>query len=181
MLAKPTHILSQLLPKTGQTVSYNDYNDDGNQQVGWWRKTKSTFDNFRQRFVSKTIGGDQVVIDRATGLMWAADGEAAGCKDGDDCYWADALYYAYYLTFAGFSDWRVPNLLELISIVNYGKTDGMDYYPRFFNTYGGWYWTSTTCPVSTDLQYAIYFNIGEVLGRIGDENTAYVRLVRGGK
>ena len=72
-------ILTRGLPKTGQSVVYSA-GDDGTYQSGWWRGKLNA--NNKVRYIAKTIGGDDVVIDRATSLMWAADGTAAGCGSG---------------------------------------------------------------------------------------------------
>ncbi|KKL08907.1 hypothetical protein LCGC14_2571200, partial [marine sediment metagenome] len=111
-------ILTRGLPKTGQTITYHS-EGDGAYQAGWWKGKLNV--NNKTRFVLKTINGDKVVIDRATGLMWAADGDEAGCNESGILYWDEALPYAYNLTFAGFSDWRIPNINELGSIINFGK------------------------------------------------------------
>ena len=51
-------VLSRLLPKTGQTQCYVD-EDDGYLEKGWWKGRDA--DTNRERFVVKTISGDDVV------------------------------------------------------------------------------------------------------------------------
>ena len=182
MTSKPIHILSRGLPKTGQTNSYAwDYDVDGEVELGWWRGRKVATN--RQRFVPLTLNVvDKVVIDRATGLMWAADGAAAGCNNGNLIYFDAALSYAYYLNFAGFgtSQWRVPNILELMSIINYGKTGVLDYYPTFLNTQNEDYLTSTCNPnTDGDEQFIVSFGTGVIISVPGSEETSYLRCVRG--
>lgn len=41
--------------------------------------------------------------------------------DGDRQNWCEALAYCENLTFAGHDDWRLPNIRELQSIVDYGR------------------------------------------------------------
>ena len=73
------------------------------------------------------------------GLIWqqADDGKA---RD-----WPGALKYCEDLDLAGKSDWRLPNVKELQSVVDYGKNDpALD--QRFLqqNDKKGWFWSSTT-------------------------------------
>ncbi|WP_177428214.1 Lcl C-terminal domain-containing protein [Candidatus Venteria ishoeyi] len=67
------------------------------------------------------INGDGTVTDRKTGLMWKQCLEGLS---GIDCTgtastttWEVALSAAEDSTFAGYNDWRLPNIKELASIV----------------------------------------------------------------
>jgi hypothetical protein len=59
--------------------------------------------------------GDGTLTDHATGLMW----QQADSGRGVD--WEDALAYAESSTAAGYNDWRLPNVKELQSIVDYTR------------------------------------------------------------
>lgn len=59
--------------------------------------------------------GDGTVTDYATGLMWQQ------ADDGQTRDWIDALSYAENLELAGYDDWRLPNVKELQSIVDYSR------------------------------------------------------------
>jgi hypothetical protein len=60
--------------------------------------------------------GDGTVSDTATGLMWMQN-------DNDSALlWENALSYAENFTFAGHSDWRLPDIKELQSIVDYTRS-----------------------------------------------------------
>ncbi|GAI83875.1 unnamed protein product [marine sediment metagenome] len=98
-------ILTRQLPKTGSLITTQS-GEDGTYKAGWWKGRD--YDTNKIRFISKTIGdnGDVITIDRATGLMWAADGNAAGCMNGDVDTWILAFHYLTTLDFAGFIDWR---------------------------------------------------------------------------
>jgi len=144
-------IATRFLPKTGQTISYAA-NDDGALEKGW---------AIGARFVTKAISGDDIVFDRATGLMWARNGLAAGGNNGNVITWIDALVYCSALNFAGFTDWRLPNIKELQSIINYGAT-GPSIYGAWsnFNYVGYNNWSSTTALVITTKAWTISFNDG---------------------
>jgi len=65
-----------------------------------------------------TDNGNSTITDHATGLMWTQ-------FDSDSAMtWEDALSYAENLECAGHSDWRLPNVKELQSIVDYTRSPG---------------------------------------------------------
>ncbi len=79
------------------------------------------------------------VTDRASGLMWQQ------LDDGQRRDWPGALSYCSNLSFAGYNDWRLPNIKELQSIVDYTKHDpALD--ERFLrqSDRSAWFWSSTT-------------------------------------
>lgn len=167
-------VLSRLLPKTGQTQPFKS-GDDGHLEKGWW-KNRPVVTN-RERFVAKTINGDDVVIDRATGLMWAADGNESGSDMGDKLIWIEVCLYAEQLIFAGFSDWRIPNIVELVSIVDFGRYNpAID--PLFVNTHlDTRYWSATTVHNTTTAAFYVEFTNGGAY-YIDKGNASYIRCVR---
>ena len=168
-------ILSHGLPKTGQETSHAT-NDDGNCEIGWWIKRK-VVDN-RTRFIVKTLDGDEVVIDLATGLMWARDGDEAGCNSGGKLNWINCITYCNGLSFAGYSNWRLPNMQELFSITNQ-STWNPAIWDSFTNVkWDTLTWTSTTRPFSTTYARAVHFSEGTPNTKL--KTTAYyLRSVRG--
>jgi hypothetical protein len=91
--------------------------------------------------------GDGTITDRATGLMWVQQ------DSGKTMNWKDALAYAENLEFAGYDDWRLPNVKELQSIVDYSRAPdarsasarGPALDPLFkLSEKESWFWTSTT-------------------------------------
>jgi len=69
--------------------------------------------------------GDGTIRDRATGLTWtkldSGHLKAGENKDGK-LNWEQALRWAEDLEYAGYSDWRLPNIKELQSIVDYTRS-----------------------------------------------------------
>ena len=102
--------------------------------------------------VSYTNNNNGTITDNTTGLMWKAcdqeqvwnDGDPDSCTDGTDgtYTWTVALTEAQNHTFAGYDDWRLPNVKELASIVDYTKAS-QSINPLFPNTYTTRFWTST--------------------------------------
>ncbi len=133
------------LPATGQTTSYYP-GDDGDLQMG--------IPIPENRF---TEHGNGTATDELTALMWVLDGNLMASRDpefdqdriaGDgDVNWGTALDYIQKLnteSFLGYNDWRMPNFLELLSLVNleYDSISLPGGNP-FSNLKSG-YWSSTT-------------------------------------
>jgi len=154
------------LPKTGQTVEYQA-GDDGTYEKGYPKTGARFVDN-----------GDGTITDKATGLMWAKDGNGAGCNNGATIAWGAAITFAEGLTFAGYSDWRLPNVKELISIIDYSRNNPA-LNPIFTNPKSGYYWSSTTGKAFT--VFAWYANFIEGNTSVAEKtSTYYVWCVRGG-
>ncbi len=144
------------------------------------------------RFVDNRDG---TVTDHCTGLMWQKD-TAEMDGDGaitlqDEVDWQHALWYCDHLELGGYSDWRLPNVRELQSLVDYGRVDpAID--PIFgaisegtFGRYSERYCTSTTHLRTPDDVWVIGFRTGitsDTQKRISpaDNNVQLVRAVRGG-
>ena len=99
-----------LLLKTGQTTSYAT-GDDGDLENG--------LDLPVVRFEETNIAGVDLVIDHHTGLMWPK----TVIQDVTEMSWYSALTAVNALSLAGFSDWRMPNVLEMMSRDNNNTDD----------------------------------------------------------
>ena len=96
--------------------------------------------------------GDKTVTDNATGLMWMQD------DSGSEMDWEAALKYAQDSTYAGYDDWRLPNIKELQSIADYSKDVIPAIDTSVFNlskltnikgqTDYPFYWSSTSNPIA---------------------------------
>lgn len=170
----------QRLPATGQATCYNAAGTliscAGTGQDGAYQKGAA------QRYNKYAIGSDYVTEDLNTGLMWASVGTAAGCNNGGTANWTNALSYCEGLTFAGYSDWRLPNTYELFSIVllipaAVGPFINTTAFP---STASDPYWSSTTVVNGTNYALYVAFNFGQAT--YTDKTIAYfVRCVRGGQ
>jgi hypothetical protein len=99
-----------------------------------------------------------VVADSATGLAWQDDYSDNG-GDIKSATWQDALIYCEQLTLGGISDWRLPNIRELKSIV-----DDSIYDPAissvFQNITSDVYWASTTYASGSSYAWYVLFGNG---------------------
>lgn len=177
MLILPTKILSRGLPKTGQETCYQP-GDDGYYEYGWWLGLLNV--NNRRRFIEKEyVSGESVIIDLATRLMWPKDFGGAATDSGDAKDWVQAIIWCETLSFGGFSDWRLPNLLEFLSLMNLGRNNPC-FNDDIFDGYDitSSYWTSSTRPgLSTDAQRA-YFTTIVAVGNLAKSSTARFAPVR---
>ena len=62
-----------------------------------------------------SVGSDYIVHDKSTGLFWQKDSVSGKS-------WIKALEYCENLDYAGYTDWRLPNKNELITLLDYSKT-----------------------------------------------------------
>ncbi len=107
-------------------------------------------------------------------------GNAGTAGDGTDTEdFIDALKAA---NFGGYSDWRMPTIKELSSLVNSdiaytGPTIDTTWFPRTMSSY---YWSSTTHAYYTDVAWLVNFGHGGVSSG-NKSNSYYVRAVRAGQ
>ena len=182
---------SQVL-KTGQTTAYGT-GTDGDLQAGVAR--------------SYTDNGDGTITDNATGLMWEKKSSDSSIHDRYSSYtWGmnsgpytmnGSMITSFLATlnagggFAGYTDWRIPNRFELMSILDLqNSSPAVD---PVFNTgcvpgctvttcsctLGQWYYSSTTYGAGPLAAFGVDFEFGYVAAI--NKATAYgVRAVRGG-
>ena len=119
-----------------------------------------------------TISSDgKSVTDNLTGLMWQKDYET-------DKSWQEALKFCEDSTYAGYSDWRLPNKNELASLINYEKSSSpCSYFP---NMPIGNFWSSSTEINGYSYAWRVVFDYGRVSSTQKSENH-HVRCVRSEK
>jgi len=153
--------------------------------------------------LSYTDNGDGTFTDDNTGLMWEIKTDDDSIHDVDDEYtWTNdnAPPYAFNGTaktqfldalngaggfegaepFAGYTDWRLPTIKELQSLVAYST-----YSPAVHEDFPGAtatdvYWSSTSNANNENNAWNLSFNNGNVNNN-GKNNDFHVRAVRGGR
>lgn len=174
------------LPDTGQTVCYdssgNTISCTGTGQDGAYVKHRNYTDN------------GSTVTDNITGLEWQ---KCNAARSGSDCSAGTAAIYNWYEATGTYessynksgysvctalygSDWRLPTMKELVTLVNYGvqspdATITATYFP---NTEASYHWSSNVTAAASYGAWGVHFGNGNVLGenKIYDHN---VRCVRG--
>ncbi len=92
-----------------------------------------------------------VITDSATGLMWSVcnlgetwSESSAACEGTAKSFnWQNALMQAKTITLAGYSDWRLPNIKELMSIIERQCAEPAINLTLFPTTKNEPYWSST--------------------------------------
>jgi hypothetical protein len=203
-----TTAAADTLPATGQTTSFRE-DDDGDIRAGKPLNYKDE--------------GDGTIEDKVTDLVWEKKSDDGGLHDKDDLYtWDEAFDYVATLNnicandelvdcsadadcvaagvggrcgFAGNRDWRLPNVKELQSIVNY-QNFSPPVSPEFHSddncfpgatvltgscTEASIYWSSTTAAFvsgGADAWFVEFF--GGSVGAFNKVFDLFVRAVRGG-
>ena len=129
------------------------------------------------------------VTDSATGLMWKKCLEGFSgdnCESGTPDYltWQKALQQPSAVNnsggFAGYTDWRLPNINELVSLVEEQCSDPAINLNRFPNTPSSLVWSGSPLADYSGYAWFVFFFNG--FSYANDRNNYYaVRLVRGGQ
>lgn len=131
--------------KTGFTTCYDnqDYGlvincsgtgQDGELQAGRVRPSDSFVDN-----------GDGTAFDKLTGLSWTTcpvDSNGVNCSSPPYASESGALSLCNNLVLGGHSDWRLPNLFEMLTLPLFGALASYSGFDRIFDVDVA-FWTST--------------------------------------
>jgi hypothetical protein len=179
-------------PATGQTTCY-----DSSGSVITCAGTGQDGDIQAGATLSYTDKGDGTIKDRNTGLIWEKKSDDGTIHDLNTTYtWANAFdVHIAGLNegsgFAGHTDWRLPNVKELQSIIDYENEDNavaLAFYTGCVPgitvltgscTQGSFYWSSTSYASSPDFAWGVDFYGGTVSADFKSYNH-FVRAVRGG-
>ena len=145
---------------TGQTSCYNNNSgetitcpssesDDFYGQDAQYR-SKCTV----QSFTVQTLSSHKVVLDNNTGLMWQQT------MPSTTYIWEDAKSYCSNLTYAGYSDWRLPSPVEFHTISNNGRyapAFNTTYFPNITNSNTSRFWTSQEHKADTTNAYYVRY------------------------
>ena len=161
------------LPRTGQTMCYDTDGEvidcagtgqDGELQTGVaWPSPRFS------------VSGE-CVTDNLTGLMWTKDANRFGLQT-----WQTALNSANDMGLCGFTDWRLPNVNELRSVIDYSKySPALPASPPFINVQPAFYWSSSTTAFYPQGAWTVYMLYGVVHYNTKDSGS-FVWPVRSGQ
>lgn len=123
------------------------------------------------------VNANGTISDKCTNLMWQEVSQ-------NGFNWQESLTLAQESTHAGYSDWRVPNIKELSTIIDYSKiwdppgnsTNGA--IDSIFKGVIGTTWSSTTFKGNTAQAWYVHFQTGHVFYEVEKSHKRVVRLVR---
>lgn len=134
---------------------------------------------------SYTDPGDGTITDNTTGLTWKKCSQGlsgATCQTGTitSYTWINALAECEADSTAGQTDWRLPNVYELYSLVDFlsfsSPVIDSVYFP---NTNTSFYWTSTTRRSNPSYAMYVSFSTAYNTNHTFKSTTYMVRCVRG--
>jgi hypothetical protein len=165
--------------KTNQTLCYDPSGNStstiscaGSNQDGQYQKgvARSYADN-----------GDGTITDNSTGLMWW---KCTYGQSGSNCSGGSGNYVDFPTAIAtceadvtgGHSDWRLPNVMELESLVDFSTSSPAINSTYFPNTVSDYWWSATTYAIPDDQYVAWIVGFGD--GGVSSDNKAATYLVR---
>lgn len=154
------------------SVGYVDVSNKVNVAAARCVRGEPYFSNIEDRFHVTGAAGQQTVLDQVTGLSWQQEYVT-------EKTWQQALSYCEALSYGGYSDWRLPDVVELRSLVNYSKGHPASDFP---NMPSEAFWSSSSIAVGARYAWRPCF-FPSYDGYIGPGDKAYqeaVRCVRGG-
>lgn len=168
-----------------------------------WHISEINFKFHKERFVKKVVLGLGLLVasvvyadvvsqngiakDSATGLVWQDEPYTSAEEDArisDKNYgkagnWEYAKKYCQDSRLGGFSDWRLPNIYELVTLIDNTKSKapyairGMQNVALFF------YWSSITSVSDTSFALGAIFDYGDYSNSDVKRHSNYIRCVRG--
>lgn len=164
---------TQCFDAAGMARACGGTGEDGETQAGVTWPTPRFTDN-----------GNGTITDNLTKLIWLKDGSCSGST----LLWQAALTWV--ANFNGGStacadygagthaDWRVPNIRELFSLLDFGNTNPpLPAGHPFVNFQSNWYHTSTSNLVDPTGSFAVRFTDGDIGSGAGGGKTTFANWV----
>jgi hypothetical protein len=190
------------VPKTGQTACYDNGASIGGSIISCATSSAQGQDGALQEGVAWpdprfSDNSDGTITDNLTGLMWLKDANCItnyASYDNDGTAGDGAVTWQHALEFVaginsgtysncarGYTDWRLPNRIELRSLADYSKNNpALPTGHPFANVQSYYYWTSSTYAFNTSWAWYVYMPAGS--GLYNDKaNSYYVWPVRAGQ
>jgi len=113
------------------------------------------------------------LTDTVSGLMWQK-------QFTNPLSWAQAVDYAKKLGLAGYTDWRLPTVKELLTLVDYSKRAPASSFPGMPLE---WFWSSSSyVPNSDESDSGVAWVVSFLNGSVSAREKSYcthIRCVRG--
>lgn len=125
---------------------------------------------FPNEYELQTLRDDKVVIDHTSGLMWQQSGSSKTWSFAPGAQ--DYIHELNNKRYAGYSDWRLPTIEELASLIEPTETHGF-YLDPIFAIADSMYLSSDNVTSDESRQWGVSFGSGYVIAGPGN-----VRAVR---
>ncbi|MBD3306373.1 DUF1566 domain-containing protein [candidate division KSB3 bacterium] len=136
--------------------------------------SESITGNMSHQYEGHTLAGDKIVVDYATGLMWQQ--AAADFVPGADVQ--RHIERMNGLAYAGFSDWRLPTIAELASLLEPPAPDTpLDFIAPVFEVPLWFCLSADTVPGAEASVWVVSFEDGYILDHTPQDDF-YILLVR---
>ncbi len=148
--------------------------EDPQKAATWYRKAAEQGYAQAQTnlgsFYESGVSGSEIVLDRATGLIWQKGYET-------NKTWLEALATCEESSHGGQTDWRLPNFFELMSLANPGRTAPASDFPGSATEE---IWSSTSNPNYVAKAFRLDFRSGYGYYNPLKSTALDARCVRGG-
>jgi len=127
-------------------------------EYDFFERSKNPRGSFENVFIDNDDG---TITDRATGLMWQKSGSSRSLENRGAKEYINKLNKEQ---FAGHSDWRMPTVEELASLIKKAKINGVHIDPVFDNKQIRC-WTLDQCDTNRSYQlgaWLVHFRFGEI-------------------
>lgn len=194
----PQTELTGLIQDTGQTESFRNITGvDADYLIN-----PPSFTKLDQNGQDLPVQADKwdMVRDNVTGLIWEVKTDDNSFRDKDLMYYwynsnpeinagisgkadeMDTEKYTFQLNNLHpgcFTDWRMPTIHELASLINYGRQNSSTFIQFFPNMQTNNYWSSTTPVDYPEYAICINFESGQEKYKQKSNSKVYLRAVRG--
>ena len=128
------------------------YGNNGNSLGCGVRCVRKSWSAPVSKFHLVTENGGKIVRDSVTGLIWQ------GIVDDLDQTWDEARIYCENMVYAGYNDWRLPNIRELETLLDFEESEEP---PSSFPNIPNWrFWSSTTYDLNSNSAWFLNLEYG---------------------
>ncbi len=144
---------------TGQALCYDDNEQIECPASGDFYGQDGNHSGTDYCFIRQLTADTDVVTDLQTGLMWEKYEAVEGSVCDQGCSFEDAVDYCKDLVIDSYSDWRLPSINELETIIDFSRTDP-SVFPVFDSFSSLWFWSSTQSASDSEEAWYIHFKAG---------------------